>query len=80
MIRKYINIGIAVNTTDGLVVPVIHDVDKLDVETIAEKINELSEKQKKKITIKDIQEQLFLSQVLVILVVPVLLLSLIHLK
>jgi len=60
MIRKYINIGIAVNTTDGLVVPVIHDVDKLDVETIAEKINELSEKAKnKKLLSKDIQGATF---------------------
>ena len=35
--------------------PVIHDVDKLDVETIAEKINELSEKQNKKLLSKDIK-------------------------
>ena len=47
-LRKYINIGIAVDTKDGLVVPVIHSADLLSVEEIAAKIIELSEKAKKK--------------------------------
>lgn len=47
-LRKYVNIGIAVDTKDGLVVPVIHSADLLSVEEIAAKIIELSEKAKNK--------------------------------
>lgn len=46
--RKYINIGIAVDTNDGLVVPVIHNADSLSTKEIAVKIIELSEKAKSK--------------------------------
>ena len=47
-LRKYINIGIAVDTEDGLVVPVIKDADNLDENTIADQIKSLSIKAKAK--------------------------------
>ena len=42
MIKKYINIGVAVNTDQGLVVPVIKDVNNMKIEKIAEAILEIS--------------------------------------
>ena len=42
MVKKYINIGVAVNTDQGLVVPVIKDVNNLKIGQIAEKILEIS--------------------------------------
>ena len=48
LIRKYVNIGVAVDTDVGLIVPVIKDADKLSVEEIAKKIIELSSKAKVK--------------------------------
>ena len=47
MIKEYINVGIAVDTEDGLVVPVIH-ADKLSLEEISLKIKELAEKSRNK--------------------------------
>ncbi|WP_020677679.1 2-oxo acid dehydrogenase subunit E2 [Geopsychrobacter electrodiphilus] len=38
----YINIGVAVDTPNGLLVPVIREVDKKGVETIAGELNELA--------------------------------------
>ena len=48
MIKDYINIGVAVDTGDGLVVPVIKNADTLSVIEIGEKISELSAKAKEK--------------------------------
>ncbi|ATW01663.1 hypothetical protein CCU22_00215 [Candidatus Legionella polyplacis] len=42
--KYYYNIGIVINTKDGLVVPVIKNVNKLSITEIALKINYLSEK------------------------------------
>ena len=53
MIKKYINIGIAVNTDQGLVVPVIKDVNNLKIGKIAEKILEISIKARNKKLMKD---------------------------
>lgn len=39
-----INIGIAVSTDDGLIVPVIEDADRLTIEQIAERSKEIAEK------------------------------------
>jgi pyruvate dehydrogenase E2 component (dihydrolipoamide acetyltransferase) len=58
--KKYFNIGIAVDTEDGLVVPVIRDVDKLSVFEIAQKINEISEKARnRKLSIDDMKDGTF---------------------
>ena len=54
MLRNYINLGIAVNTDDGLIVPVIKDVNALNIGQIASKITELSDKARtKKLLTKD---------------------------
>ena len=54
--KKYVNIGIAVNTERGLIVPVIKEADKKGVLEIAENIQELAEKARtNKITPPDIE-------------------------
>ena len=53
MVKKYINIGVAVNTDQGLVVPVIKDVNNLKIGQIAEKIFEISIKARDKKLMKD---------------------------
>ncbi|NVN96240.1 MAG: 2-oxo acid dehydrogenase subunit E2 [Bacteroidetes bacterium] len=58
--KNYYNIGIAVDTEDGLIVPVIKDVDKLSIFQIAQKINEISEKtRKREITMEDMKDGTF---------------------
>lgn len=45
LIRKgYYNLGVAVDTDDGLVVPVVHDVDRQGVMAIARELAEISER------------------------------------
>ncbi len=52
--KNYYNIGIAVDTEDGLFVPTIKDADKKDLYTIAQEIVSLAEKAKaKKLTPQD---------------------------
>lgn len=56
ILKKYFNIGVAVDTPDGLVVPVIRDVDKKSVYQLATELGEMSEKARdKKLTAKDMQ-------------------------
>lgn len=43
ILKDYFHIGIAVDTPDGLVVPVIRDVDKKDILTITEELQAVSE-------------------------------------
>lgn len=58
--KKYYNIGIAVDTEEGLVVPVIRDVDKLSVSEIAARLNEISEKARnRKLTLDDMKDGTF---------------------
>lgn len=52
MLRNYINIGIAVDTEDGLVVPVLHDADKLTVVEIDQAVSELASKARTKKLLK----------------------------
>ncbi len=48
MLKKYVNVGIAVNTDQGLVVPVIKNVEDLNLGQISEKITEFANKARKK--------------------------------
>ncbi len=56
VLKKYFNIGVAVDTPDGLVVPVIRDVDNKSVYQLANELGEMSAKARdKKLTAKDMQ-------------------------
>jgi pyruvate dehydrogenase E2 component (dihydrolipoamide acetyltransferase) len=56
MVKDYYNIGIAVDTPDGLVVPVVRDVDKKGFLELAGELGELSERARKgALTPKDLQ-------------------------
>ena len=60
MVKEYVNIGIAVSISDGLIVPVLKDADKLSILEIADKIKELSEKARsKKLLKKDLEGSTF---------------------
>ena len=48
IVKKYYNVGIAVDTPDGLMVPVIKDVDKKTVRELASEIQDLSQKAKER--------------------------------
>jgi len=55
-IKKYINIGFAADTPQGLLVPVIKNADQKDVLTIATELSELSESAREKtIKLKNLQ-------------------------
>jgi len=52
--KKYFNVGIAVDTPNGLVVPVVKDADKKSVAEIAKEMGELAKKARdKKLTMND---------------------------
>jgi pyruvate dehydrogenase E2 component (dihydrolipoamide acetyltransferase) len=54
--KKYFNIGIAVDTDFGLIVPVIKNADKLNIIEISKEINALAEKARtKKASVADLQ-------------------------
>lgn len=60
IIKKYYNIGIAVNTPDGLIVAVIKNVDKRPVRELASEIQELSQKaRERKIKLEDMKGSTF---------------------
>ena len=46
--KKYVNIGVAVDTDRGLLVPVIRDVDRKNIQQIAIEINQAAEKARQK--------------------------------
>ena len=48
IVKKYYNVGIAVDTPDGLMVPVIKNVDKKTVRELASEIQDLSQKAKER--------------------------------
>lgn len=56
VLKHYFHIGVAVDTPDGLVVPVLRDVDKKGVVQLAKELAEISAKaREKKITAADMQ-------------------------
>ena len=58
--KKYYNIGIAVDTEKGLVVPVIRHADKLSIYEISQKISEFSEKARTgSLTMEDMKDGTF---------------------
>lgn len=60
IIKKYYNMGIAVDTPDGLMVPVIRDVDKKSILDLAVEIQELSQKaRERKIKIEEMRGSTF---------------------
>ena len=60
ILKKYYNMGIAVDTPEGLMVPVIKDVGKKTVLELAEEIQELSKKaHERKITLEELKGSTF---------------------
>jgi len=58
--KKYYNLGIAVDTEDGLVVPVIRNIDHLTIKDIAIAVNQISEKARKRaLTMEDMKDGTF---------------------
>ncbi len=54
--KKYYNIGVAVDTDRGLLVPVIRDADRKNIEELSVELSVLSEKARtKKITVEELQ-------------------------
>lgn len=60
IIKKYFHFGIAVDTPEGLVVPVIRDVDKKSLSELAKELGEISQKARaKQLTSADMQGNSF---------------------
>lgn len=58
--KKYYNINIAVDTDDGLVVPVIRDVDKQGVKPLSTRIADIAQKaRERKLTLDDFKDGTF---------------------
>ncbi len=58
--KNYYNIGIAVDTPKGLMVPVIRDADKLSIQEIAQQVIDLSEKARlNKLTLDEMKDGTF---------------------
>jgi len=56
ILKKYFNLGVAVDTPNGLVVPVIRDVDKKSVYQLAKELAEISKKAREKgLSVTDMQ-------------------------
>src|SRR5512146_514246 len=43
ILKKYVNVGFAADTPNGLVVPVVHEADRKDIYEVARQLGELSE-------------------------------------
>ncbi|MBN2479824.1 MAG: 2-oxo acid dehydrogenase subunit E2 [Parachlamydiales bacterium] len=57
LVHEKINLGLAVNVEDNVVVPIIHEIDKLDIVDISKVINELASKARfNKLTNEDIKD------------------------
>jgi pyruvate dehydrogenase E2 component (dihydrolipoamide acetyltransferase) len=54
--KKYFNIGVAVNTDDGLIVPVVRDVDRKSIKELAIELHELvGRTRSRKVALEDLQ-------------------------
>ncbi|MGP8200862.1 MAG: 2-oxo acid dehydrogenase subunit E2 [Limisphaerales bacterium] len=54
--KEYVHIGIAVDTEQGLIVPVLRDADKKDVLTLSKELNEIAVKtRERKISLEELQ-------------------------
>ena len=57
ILRKHINVGIAVDVDEGLVVPVVRDADRLSLAGLAQTISELVEKARtRRLTLTDLSD------------------------
>ena len=57
IIRKHINVGIAIDVEDGLVVPVVRDADRYSLAGLAQAINEIVDKaRKRRLTLADLTD------------------------
>ncbi len=57
ILRKQINVGIAVDIEDGLVVPVVRDADHMSLSGVARKVSELVDKARsRKLTLEDMAD------------------------
>lgn len=60
ILKKYYNLGIAVDTEDGLVVPVIRNVDRLSIKEIAIEVSTIAEKARNRnLQMKDMKDGTF---------------------
>jgi pyruvate dehydrogenase E2 component (dihydrolipoamide acetyltransferase) len=60
ILKNYYHIGVAVDTKEGLVVPVIRDVDKLSIFQLSQKIVETAERaRERKLTLEDFKDGTF---------------------
>ena len=60
IIKKRINLGIAVATDDGLVVPTLYDADQYTVAGLARQINAIAQRARaRKLTVQDMQNSTF---------------------
>ncbi len=56
ILKQYVNIGVAVDTPDGLVVPVVRDVDKKGIQQLAQELAEVSQRARdRKLTPQDME-------------------------
>ena len=56
IIKNRINLGIAVAASDGLIVPVIHDADRMSIAGLARSLNDIAQRaRQKKLTLVDVQ-------------------------
>jgi pyruvate dehydrogenase E2 component (dihydrolipoamide acetyltransferase) len=54
--KEYFHIGLAVDTEQGLIVPVLRDVDKKDILTLSKEINEMAAKTRdRKVSMEELQ-------------------------
>jgi pyruvate dehydrogenase E2 component (dihydrolipoyllysine-residue acetyltransferase) len=54
--KQYVNIGVAVDTERGLVVPVVRDVNRMSIPAIAKALTEVTEKARQaKFTLEDLK-------------------------